>query len=153
MLQALDSIIWVEGQTTNYNNFVAKLKDCEKHIDENQNLKKLSHNFPVRVKNLPQAPVRIILSSTQCPCNSRGSPLQRRSLVAVLKKCVQVKEWTKYCRMQPQVAWGSELFSKCFKAPNTSKTCITLGSTELATKLREKPESHLNGKNGFEQRN
>ena len=45
-------IKWVEGQNTNYNNFVAKLKDCEKHINKNHNLKKLSHDFPMRVKKL-----------------------------------------------------------------------------------------------------
>ena len=43
---------WTQDQDKNLKLFAEKLKACEKHINKNHNLKKLSVSFPTRVKKL-----------------------------------------------------------------------------------------------------
>jgi hypothetical protein len=45
-------IKWIDNQAKNYEVFTARLKACEKHINQHHNLSSLSLSFPKRVKKL-----------------------------------------------------------------------------------------------------
>jgi len=45
-------IKWGGNERQNYNAFVTKLKECERHINKKHDLKKLSRSFTMRVRKL-----------------------------------------------------------------------------------------------------